>query len=432
MTPITAARDSASSPVAIDLLGGLYLNGEFRSLGNPLALFVLLVTHANRSFPRDEVARMLWPDSAQKTARQSLRTALHHLRGRLSDAPEGPPVLTGGGAIALNPDYPLDADIHRFRHALHVDPHSAETPESRTEALRLLEQGLAAYGGPFLAGLETGQSTPFNDWLIQRRAWLREQALGLVTRLSAYYEAAGNFDAALQAVTAYLSREPEDDAGRRRLEELMARSPMRQGPGGPDLHASLEQRRIAVVYCQLPLPEADPSTGWLGEVATMRQACRRVLEQRGGRVEATPDGGMVAYFGQPPAPERPLRDACEAALAVVECPAVQSSEGDAPRIGLHTGWTLMEEHGHPDYSGRVVRGALNTALAGSEGHVAVPEGTRSHLPEPYTAEPATPESTVATLHRRWTGVRPRLWGDGPSWPPPCGAGGPLPGERGAA
>ena len=372
-----ADRTTHQPLLRVQLLGGLSTSEPGFQYSKPLALLALVVAKPEKVLGREAVAALLWPDSDPGAARSGLRQALYQVRSFLPRSDCGSFLLADRENLWLNPRYPLDSDLGRFLRALAA---GADADDS------LLQEGVAAYRGPFLDGFNLGGDTPFDEWVAEQRAWLRDQARLSFSRLIARQTESGDLDAALQSASRYVSLDPEDDAGRRQLDEILARIPLRREATEPS--SGMEQRCLTVVYCEPPLPRTRVEEKDLETVATARQAARQELEHRGGRVETAPAGTLIAYFGLPPAAERAVPQACSAALALLERSELVPEGEDGPRIGIHSDWTLMGPGGHPDYVGGVTRRARAAALAAPPGGIRLTPSVSRRLPSHFFLEPA--------------------------------------------
>lgn len=407
--PITDTAGQAGHPLLrMRLLGDLSVGEPGFGHIKPLALLALVVASPEGAVPREQAAAFLWPDSAPGAARSALRQALHQLRRHLpEDTRHGPVVLADRTRLWRNPDYPLDTDLDRFLAAVRAD---TEESEER------LANGAAAYGGRFLGGFFVGGDSPFDEWAAQRRARLREQARLLFSRLAERQVREERIDEALQTASRYAALDPDDDAGRRQLGELLAGTAPPAPEEGPP--ARLERRRLTAVYCVLPAPAAEAESAALKAVAAGRQACRRILEGRGGQVTVSPCGDVVGYFGHPGAPgEQSGAAACAAArdLAAVPGPA------EGVRIGVHSGAGLLSGAGHPDYLGTLTRVARAAAWAAPADDLRLTAAVTENLPAGQVvavrAEVAEgPEGLFRVREAcpapaqgaRWVGRRPQL------------------------
>src|SRR5919202_83466 len=104
----------------------LHLLGGFRALAGerPLAgfdaprlqsLVARLVLHAGVPQPRQQLAYLYWPDSAERQARTNLRQLVYNLRLALPDADRY--LADEGRALAWRADAPFTLDVARFQAA---------------------------------------------------------------------------------------------------------------------------------------------------------------------------------------------------------------------------------------------------------------------------------------------------------------------------
>lgn len=124
------------------------------------ALLAFLSYHLGRAVPREELIEMLWPDTSEDQARNSLSQSLSALRHQVD----------AGGVV-------LEAN----RHTLRLNGELCSTDVA--EFLRLAKAGrnqeaVAVFQGEFLPGY-------YEDWISGPREHLREHALGLLDTLRA-------------------------------------------------------------------------------------------------------------------------------------------------------------------------------------------------------------------------------------------------------
>ncbi len=177
------------------------------------ALAILAITAVERRpIARDELAAMFWPEADDEAARGALRRTLSTLRaslgGRWFTADRNRVELRGD-------DVWVDAWVADERGAL-----DAPTDLAATAAL---------YRGEFLAGFGLRDSPTFDDWLATR-AEERRRVLGdLLDRLGRVREADGDLAGATAAAARRLQLDSLDEAGHRRMMELLARAGDRAG-----------------------------------------------------------------------------------------------------------------------------------------------------------------------------------------------------------
>src|SRR3954468_11634818 len=163
------------------LLGELAVELDGEPLGPPARRHGQLVLAYLALHPgvhaRGELARLLWPDVLESSARSSLRSALSSVRRALG-AYADRCLLDPRGRIGLADD--VTVDVRELRALL---------------ATGELEAAVARRGGVVLQGLES-------DWLDAERERYREELDGAFAELAAAAEARGDLGRAV-----WLSRE---------------------------------------------------------------------------------------------------------------------------------------------------------------------------------------------------------------------------------
>lgn len=199
------------------------------------ALLAYLALPAGRAHPRDKLATLLWGDSPENQARNSLRQALFALRRTL---PAGG-VRAEGDAVALDPAA-VEVDVAAFERGL-----AEGTPAALAAAAQV-------YRGDLLAGLSVEGAAGFEEWLLGERERLRELALEALAKLLAHQRGAGQTDAAIQTALHLLGLDPLQEPAHRTLMRLY----LEAGRRG----AALRQYQACVSILQRELgaePEAD-------------------------------------------------------------------------------------------------------------------------------------------------------------------------------
>jgi len=147
----------------VRMLGGLRADSEdvsvtrFRTRRVGL-LLATLAYHRERSYTREELADMLWPDLEPERARHNLRQALSSLRHHLEPPgiPAGAVLDTKGPRVSLNPDT-VATDVDDFERAL-------KTGRSSEDSAKAIE----LYRGDLLPGF-------YEDWVRQERLRLEDE-----------------------------------------------------------------------------------------------------------------------------------------------------------------------------------------------------------------------------------------------------------------
>ena len=140
------------------------------------ALVAYLAVPPGRTHSRDKLASLLWGDTGDGQARQSLRQALVALRRAL---PTSKPAIL----VVERDRLALDAG------AVEVDVQQFERLAAEGST-RALEQAMTLYQGDLLDGFRLSEE-PFEGWLRVERARLRESAVDVLTRLLALRSTAG-------------------------------------------------------------------------------------------------------------------------------------------------------------------------------------------------------------------------------------------------
>src|SRR5262245_11032863 len=226
----------------LQLLGGFSIqpgSGPALSLGTKKAhaLIAYLAVPPGRAHPRDKLASLLWGNTGDEQARQSLRQTLVTLRRALPET--RPPALAlDRDTLALNPD------------AVEVDVSVFERLAAGTTG-KGLAQAAALYQGDLLEGVRVTEE-PFEDWLRAERARLRQLAIDTLTRLLALQSKADETERAVHTAARLLALDPVQEAVHRALMRLYAR----QGRRGE----ALRQYQVCVGVLQRELraePEAE-------------------------------------------------------------------------------------------------------------------------------------------------------------------------------
>src|SRR4051812_29726173 len=161
------------SQIRVRLLGGFEVWAGDRQVGGfesqkVRALLTYLVCHRRRSFSRDHLADLLWPEREGDGARHALRQAMYNLRVKL---PAGEPLLRSSHLeIGLHPDADCWVDVEAFEESLRLGTERAVDPQHLSAAVQL-------YRGEFLAGFFVRDSPAFEDWLLTEQVRLRDSVV---------------------------------------------------------------------------------------------------------------------------------------------------------------------------------------------------------------------------------------------------------------
>ena len=209
--------------LSIGLLGPLRvsLDGEAVSFESDKvrALLVYLAVEQQVAQRREKLAGILWPDSTEQAARGNLRHALAVLRTALKDRQASPPFLSiTRQTIQFNAASDAWIDVADFASLTH----DAEPAESET--VQRLEQAVELYRGDLLDGFSLPDSAAFEEWALLTREQLRRQAIGALSRLTAFCEESGQYDRALPHAWRQTELDPWREEAHVQLMRLLALS----------------------------------------------------------------------------------------------------------------------------------------------------------------------------------------------------------------
>lgn len=162
---------------------------------------------------RQALATLLWGDSSDDRARNSLRQTLFVLRTGLSDS-MSPLFRIEADSVSTNP-LALDVDVRAFERL---------AAEGTAQAL---ERAAALYRGDLLDGLVV-ESEVFEQWLMHERERLRDLAIEVLAKLLRLQSVNGRPDAAIHTARRLLALDPLQEAVHRALMHLFARTGRRE------------------------------------------------------------------------------------------------------------------------------------------------------------------------------------------------------------
>ncbi len=201
----------------------LFLFGGFRlesaggdvlsiSLRKAEALLAYLAMAPGMTASREKLAALLWGESDQQRARQSLRQALFALSREFAQA-EVSVLRMESQMVSLVPAS-IWVDIAEFQALVETD-----------DAGHLIDAA-AFYAGPFLQGF-TVDSTEFDEWQRSLQGHLEEAAIKVFLDLLGHQETAGNLDSAIETAQGALRIDRFREDVHRRLMRLYVASGMR-------------------------------------------------------------------------------------------------------------------------------------------------------------------------------------------------------------
>ncbi len=200
------------------------------------ALLAYLAVRPGERHSRGHLAPLLWGDSADVQARQSLRQGLAALRRALGSARSA--LVIDGHSVQLNAAQ-VDVDVAEFE---------TVAAKGTTEAL---EHAVALYRGDLLAGFDL-RETLFEEWLRSERERLHELALEAGARLLALQMEEDAVERPIHTALRLLALDAVQEVTHRALMRLYTRQGRRD--------AALHQYQVCVDLLQRELglePEED-------------------------------------------------------------------------------------------------------------------------------------------------------------------------------
>jgi DNA-binding SARP family transcriptional activator len=222
------------------------------------ALLAYCALRPGEAQQREKIANLLWGDTREENARNSLRQALFLLRAALKQHRSGALRIDNDTVTAEAQG--IDVDVLRFEGLA-----LKQTPAA-------LEQAAALYRGDLLDGFVVDEE-PFEQWLVQERERLRELALDCLARLLRHQSALETVDAAINTARRLLSLDPLQEAVHRVLMRLHARNGRRE--------AALRQYEVCVGVLRRELQLGpEPETQQLHEeILKMRETAHARREE---------------------------------------------------------------------------------------------------------------------------------------------------------
>ncbi|MDJ0627135.1 MAG: BTAD domain-containing putative transcriptional regulator [Rhodobacter sp.] len=411
------------------------------------ALLAYLVQSGGRDVPREELAALLWPRSAEGQARASLRQELAVLKK----------------ALKLAGLAPFQASKDTVR--LTVEPGQADTTEFEARVGAGAPQDLRAaadlYAGDFLSGL-TIRSGPFQEWLWLERQRLRNRALGALADLLRLDETDADMSRIQDTATRFLAIEPTQEQAHRALMRLYRRTGRRaealqqydrcrevlrrdldaepsqetidlearirrdEGVAATEsrVQADEEQarpveadRKVAIVLCINLDLAADPATVDAGAVAgALDEAARRAAQtvgDGGGAIASAGPDRLLAVFAAPSTGGPVEEQAVQAALSICAWSA-EARIDPALRacVGIARGEVLMAPapSGGMDLRGAAVLTAARFGRAARAGEVLVSDDLAGRIKAVFDMAPLSSDRAGAThpAGRGWIVRRERV------------------------
>src|SRR5215467_1126318 len=222
-----------------------------------LALLVYLAGEGG-THPRKTLSEAFWPELDAEHGRAALRATLLELR-KLLERSHGPGerahLLVERDTLGFDQGSPLILDLRLVESASKQVGRGIEplAGQARGGLLAQLEQAMHLASGPFLASFMLRDSQFFDDWTRQQREYWHLRVHQLFDALSILYERAGDRERAIATVSRWLSFDPLNEEGYRRLMRLR----FAQGDRTGALRAYARGRAVLADQLQV---EPEPET----------------------------------------------------------------------------------------------------------------------------------------------------------------------------
>lgn len=189
-----------------------------------MALLAYLAATAPKIHSREQLATLLWPALAEKSARNNLRVTLTRTLNSLGASTE-PFILANRQSIQFNSNAPLWTDIaelHALAEALNVDePDPGNPPSDWNHALH------EHFDGNFLAGFNLAGCSEFEHWQSETGEHYRIVATRVYDQLAERQHLAGSLAAAERTTRHVLTLDPLHEPAHKRLIRLLAQQDLR-------------------------------------------------------------------------------------------------------------------------------------------------------------------------------------------------------------
>ena len=216
------------SQLHLSLLGEPLVKHDERKLTfstrKALALLVYLAVEGGLH-TRKNLSEAFWPELDAEHGRAALRATLLELRRlfeRTHGSGERDHLRIERDLLGIERDIWLMLDLRLVESASKLVGRVTASPvgQAREEALAQLEQTSRLVRGPFLAGFTLRDSQFFDDWTSQHREYWHLRVYQVFDALSMLYEQGGDVERAIDTVTRWLSFDPLNEEGYRRLIRL--------------------------------------------------------------------------------------------------------------------------------------------------------------------------------------------------------------------
>lgn len=175
-------------------------------------LLAWLLLHPGPFHPRQQIAFLLWPETAESQARNNLRRELFRLRAQWPDVARWLAMDTQ--RLAWQPDDAVALDVADFESGLAQAQQARQSNRSGDE-ITALQRAVDAYAGPLCPA-------SYAEWILAERERLAQAHLAGLERLAELYENQRRYADAIQTTQRLLRADPLAESSYRQLMRLHA------------------------------------------------------------------------------------------------------------------------------------------------------------------------------------------------------------------
>jgi predicted ATPase/DNA-binding SARP family transcriptional activator len=167
---------------------------------------------AKRTYTREALSALLWPDYDQVKAFTNLRHTLWEIQKHFGSGW----LTTNRETVGLHPDAKLWVDVHRFESLL------LEGLQQSDVSLRIVQlaEGVKLYRHHFLAGFNLKNAPTFDEWSLAKADDLRNKHTEALTLLAEDYCLLGEAESALQYARRLVTLDPLNESAHRLLMQI--------------------------------------------------------------------------------------------------------------------------------------------------------------------------------------------------------------------
>jgi putative two-component system response regulator len=191
------------------LLGNRPIEEQFWQTKQAKHLFIFLALNAGKAFSEDRLMALFWPESPQDKAKQNLHTTITRLRNvfrkHFEDMDTEDYVVKDQEFLKFNSGTNYWLDVQAFEHHFN-EGRAFESRGNEQRAMIEYQHAQRIYSGMLLEGV-------YEDWCSVKREEAAENHLEALARLSSFYLARDNAEAAMRYARMILEEDRHSSRG---------------------------------------------------------------------------------------------------------------------------------------------------------------------------------------------------------------------------